>query len=110
MILRFRAIDKDIFEAIRSGKKKVETRANTSRYKNIKAGNVIKFVCGDESFEKGAEKVEVFENIDKLLEKYKPEDINPKITTKEALKTMYYNFPGYRGKIEQFGIIAFELK
>ena len=109
MVLRFRSTDSDIFEAIESGKKKVETRAATSKYKNVKLGDVLKFVCGEKSFEKKVAKTTVFKSIGALLRKYKPEEINPKIKTKKGLENMCYGFPGYREKIKKYGIVAFEL-
>ncbi len=51
IVFRFRTINKDIFEAIKSGKKKVETRAATEKYRNIKAGDTVKLVCENEQKE-----------------------------------------------------------
>lgn len=48
-MLRFRAINRDTFQAIRVGTKKVETRAATIKYRDIKVGDVITFVCGPRS-------------------------------------------------------------
>lgn len=110
MVLRFRSIDKDIFNALKNGKKKVETRAATKKYANVRPGEILKFICGRESFEKKVSKVLVFRNIGALLRKYKPKEINPEIKTKRALEYMYYGFSGYREKIKKHGIIAFELR
>lgn len=107
--LKFRAVNRDIFDAIRDGKKPVETRAATVKFRNIKAGDELEFVCGKDSFKKSVKHVEVFKSIRDLLKKYKLQDINPQISSKDELKEMYYSFPGYRKKIEKFGIIAFEL-
>lgn len=107
--LRFRAVNRDIFEAIRSGKKRVETRAATHKYNNVKAGDKIRLVCGKSSFQKSAKKVRVFKTIELLLQIYPVKDINPNISSKEELMKMYYSFPGYRQKIEQYGILAIEL-
>ena len=52
--IRFRAINKDIFDAIKSGKKKIETRAATVRCRNIKAGEGVLLVCGKGRFSKKA--------------------------------------------------------
>lgn len=107
--LRFRAVNRDIFEAIRSGRKKIETRAATARYRNIKAGDALRFVCGKDSFEKGAKKVQIFKSISLLLRKYQSQDINPFVKSDVELQKMYYSYPNYREKIKQFGIIAIEL-
>lgn len=107
--LKFRAVNRDIFEAIRSGKKPVETRAATVRYCDIKAGDMVEFICGKDKFTKQVKRVEIFKSIGGLLKKYKPRDINPAASSKEDLEKMYYSFPGYREKISKFGLIAFEV-
>lgn len=109
MFLKFNATNKDIFDCIKDGTKLVETRAATSKYKNVQAGEMVTFSCAGESFEKTIAKVTHFDSIDALLKTYKPENINPKLTTKEEIVKMYHSFPGYKEKIEQSGIIALEL-
>lgn len=108
--LKFRAENRDIFEAIKSGAKKVETRAATKKYEDIKVGDIVKLSCGGDSFEKLVTKVTIFPTIDALLETYTPQEINPKIDSAEKLTEMYYSFPGYREKIEKIGLVALELK
>lgn len=109
LILRFRAMNRNIFEAIREGKKKVETRAASARYRNIKAGDILRFVCGKDSFGKKVKKVKVFKSIPSLLQKYRANEINPIVHSQAELQKMYYSFPGYRDKIKRYGIIAIEL-
>lgn len=107
--LKFRAVNRDIFEAIRSGKKPVETRAATVKYAGIKAGDTVEFVCGKDKFTKPVKRAEIFKSISDLVKKYKPEEINPNIKTVDELEKMYYSFPGYKEKIEKVGLIAFEV-
>jgi ASC-1-like (ASCH) protein len=108
-ILRFRQIDRNIFEAIKNGEKTVETRAATVKYRNIAAGDIMSFVCGDECIEKNIESAEIFKDIDSLLQKHRLKDIGPYITNREHLIKMYYSFPGYKEKIAKFGLIALKL-
>lgn len=110
IILRFRKINKDILGAIRSGKKKVETRAATERYRNIKAGDTAKLICGKDSFEMKVKKATTFKSITAVLKKYKPETINPKTHTAKEARDMWYSFPGYKDKIRKYGLIAVELE
>ena len=110
MILRFRQINKDTFEAIRDGRKKIETRAATEKYKNIEIDEKIKFVCGGESFIRAVKKVYLFKTITALLKKFRVEQINPNIRSKKELRIMYESFPGYKEKIKKFGLTAIELK
>ena len=107
--LKFRATDKDIFGMIRSGQKKVETRAASIKYAGIKAGDTIVLSCGKEKFSKEVKKSTIFKDTDALLKKYKIKDIMPLLKSKEELEAAYYSFPAYKEKIKKFGIIAFEL-
>jgi ASC-1-like (ASCH) protein len=108
--LKFRAVNRDIFEAIRSGRKKVGTRSATKKYKKVKVGDKLMFVCKFKKFEKVVKKVTIFKTIRALVNKYKPSQINPCCKTEAELRDMYYTFPGYKDKIKKFGLIAFELK
>ncbi len=108
MLLVFNKINKDIFEMLRDGRKRIETRAATSKYKKIQAGDIMEFSCGHERFSRTVAKAMHFDSIESLLKKYKPEDINPILRTKEQITEMYYSFPGYKDKIEKEGIIAIE--
>lgn len=110
MILRFRTVNKDIFEAIASGRKKIETRAASSKYRNIKANDVVTLVCGSKRMNKTVKKAEHFSSIGAILKKYKPEAINPKTRTEKEAKDMWHSFPGYKEKIKEFGLIAITLK
>lgn len=109
-VLKFAEINKDIFEAIKIGRKKVETRAGTIKYKDIKAGDVLIMSCWGEKFEKEVKNVFHFVSTHDLLKKYTPEQISPKRHSEKELTEVYYSFPNYKEKIAEFGILAFELK
>ena len=108
--LKFREANRDIFEAIKSGIKKVETRAATEKYRGLKGGEKVKLICGTDTFQKEIVKVTIFASIEGLLKKYRPEEINPKVNSREELAQMFYSFPGYKEKIKQFGFVAIELE
>jgi len=107
--LPVRQTDRAIYDLIKSGKKKIETRVAGPKYQNIKDGDLIVFKCGKDSFERLAKKVRKFNSIDQMLKSYNFKDINPLVNTAEELKIMYNSFPGYTQKLEKYGIIAFEL-
>lgn len=109
-ILRFRSANRDIFEAIRNGRKKVETRAATERFRSIKAGDTIVFVCGKLKFEKKVKSTKIFKSVEAILKRYKPFQINPDTKTEKEIRTMYDSFHGYREKIKKYGLIAFEFR
>jgi ASC-1-like (ASCH) protein len=104
-ILRFRAVNRGIFEAIKSGKKKVETRAATERYRKIKKGDKVCLACGREKIIKQVVAARVFSTIATLLKKYRPSQINPKIKTEAELRKMCYG-----DKIKKYGLIAWQLE
>ena len=108
--LIFRSSDRDIFNAIKTGKKKIETRAATERFIKIKPGDFLKMVCGKDKFEKRVSKVKRFKTISEMLKIYKVKDINSFLNSTEELKKMYYSFPGYKDKIKKHGLIALELE
>jgi ASC-1-like (ASCH) protein len=105
----FRGADRNIFQAIKNGYKKIETRAATKKYKTIEAGDVFRFVCGDEILDKVIIGVTHFNSIAELVKKYKPKDINPGSHSVEDLQKMYDSFTGYTEDIPKYGIMAFEL-
>lgn len=109
-ILRVKAANRDIFTAIRSGRKKVETRAATARYRNVKVGDSVVFACGKSKLSKEVRKVRIFRTIRGLSRVYKPVAINPACRTVKELELMCFSFPGYREKLRKHGIIALELK
>ncbi|OHA04438.1 MAG: hypothetical protein A2934_00370 [Candidatus Sungbacteria bacterium RIFCSPLOWO2_01_FULL_47_10] len=109
-VLRFRAKNGDIFEAIRNGTKRVETRAASKKFRGIRAGDTLKLVCGKQSFEKKVKRVHLFRTIESLLRRYSVKAINPNVDSKEELVRLYYSFRGYRQAIKRYGLIAMELK
>lgn len=108
--LRFRESNRNIFNAIKTGKKKVETRAATERYRKIKVGDSLTFICGKSKINKIVSKVQIFKTIASLIKRFKPIQINPGTKTKQDLIKMYHSFPQYEEKLKKSGIIAFTLK
>ncbi len=107
--LRFRKADKIIFDQIKNGAKKVETRAATVKYKNMKTGDTLVLVCDGEKLERKIKKATIFATIDSMLRKYNIWDIMPGFSTKAELEKAYNSFPGYREKLRKCGLIALEL-
>lgn len=108
--LRFRAVDKNNFEDVRSGLKSVETRAASVKYQPIQKGDTLTFVCGKDRFSKTITKKMHFKSIDAMFKKIPFKKIMPDLDSEEESITRYYSYPNYREKIEKFGILAFELK
>jgi ASC-1-like (ASCH) protein len=108
-ILRFRTVNKDIWQAVKDGTKTVETRAATPRYQSIKVGDSLVFVCGSSRFEKIIYKTRLFKTPRAVARAYGTRKVHPGISTIKELGKMYLSFPGYAEKIDKYGIIAFEL-
>jgi len=108
--LVIRESDRDIFEAIKKGRKKMETRAATPKYREVEAGDELVFTCGGKKLSKCVLSARVFKTIGSLLKEYQVKDINPAFKTEKELKKMYQSFPGYAEKIKKYGLIALELE
>lgn len=109
-ILRFRAVNRDIFEQIRTGKKRVETRAASPSYRKISAGDELIFVCGQERFSTRVQRVRHFDSIESLLKQFTVNDIMPTLSTREELLASYHSYPHYRERLKLHGLLAFELE
>lgn len=108
--LRIRQVDKFVFDSIKDGRKTIETRAAIDRYREIKKGDVLVFVCGEEKLEKEIKKVAYFKSIDEMLKAVDFKKIMPFVDSIEKMKQVYYSFPGYREKIKKLGLMVFFLK
>ena len=103
-------INRDTFDFIRNGKKKIETRAGSVKYQNIQNGDTLIFSCAGKKFEKRIKKVFHFKSIKEMLKKYDPNTINPLTHSEKELTDVYYSYPNYKEKIAEFGLLAFELE
>ncbi|MFH1401753.1 MAG: ASCH domain-containing protein [Parcubacteria group bacterium] len=108
--LRFRAKNRDIFKAIKDGTKKVETRAATRKFRDIKKGDCLFLVCGKEKIKKRVKRVKIFKTIKDVLGKYRVGEIIPSAKSLADLEKICYSFPDYHKKIKKYGLIAFELE
>lgn len=106
-ILRFRAKDRGNFLEIKGGKKKIETRAATDKYRKILKGDTLVFTCGKERLEKKIKKVEIYRSLDAMFKAVNPKHIMPSVPTTTEMKKIYYSYPGYKEKLKEFGVIAF---
>lgn len=108
--LLFAEENRNTFEQVLCGRKKIETRAGNTEYEKIQKGDSIIFSCGSDSFEKKVINVTHFKSVEDLTSIYSPEQINSEIFTTQELIEKYHEFPGYRDRIAKFGILAFELE
>lgn len=108
--LIFRETDKDNFDRIKSGEKLIETRAGLPEYLQITDGDTLLFSCGENTTSKIVSKTHHFQNIAELIAEIGIEQIMPAGTSEIEAITKWNSFPGYPERIEQYGIIAWELR
>ncbi len=109
-ILRFRKIDKGIFDDIKKGLKTIETRAATVKFRTIRKGDILVFLCDGKKFNREVIEVKHFKNIDNMAKSLDIKKIMPQVSSLKEMKTVYYCFPGYQEKIKKFGLIAVRFK
>ena len=106
-VLRFRVKDRKNFKEIKNGLKVIETRAATERYKKIKAGDRLIFICGKTRLIKIIAKVKRFRSVGAMFRAINYAKIMPSAGSASGARKIYYSYPGYKEKIKKFGIIAF---
>lgn len=110
--IRFRVVNKDRFDEVKSGRKKYETRAATVKYQPMTVGDTITFVCGRARFKKRIVKKYHFKTAAAMLKKLPLRRIMPgaEIKTLADVKARYATYPDYPEKIKKYGLFAFELQ
>ena len=108
--IALRENDRDIFNEIANGLKTIETRAATIKYKNIKAGDKLEIVCGQDFIYKLVTRAERYPTIDMLLSELPLEKILPSALNREEAYKIFNSFSGNREKIAEYGIMAFILE
>ncbi len=108
-VLKIRAADKEIFEAIRKNKKTVETRVDSPAYQDIAVGDMLIFSCAGKKLSRPVKRIRKFKSIRAIAQIYPITAINPSVSTEAELRAMYYGFSGYKERIKKYGILAFEL-
>ena len=106
--LPFLEADRQTFELLQKGKKQIETRAGCPEYLRIREGDSIEFSCGNEKFIKKVKKISHYNHLDDLFAVYKPNEINPEVSSYEELRARYATFPGYEHRLKQYGILVFD--
>jgi ASC-1-like (ASCH) protein len=110
-LLRIRVSDRKLFfEIIKNGGKTIDTRAGTKKFQLIKAGDILKFVCGKESLERKVLKVYRFGTIEEMLKTLDLAKIMPFAKSMAETKKVWHSFPQYEEKIKKYGLLAFEMK
>jgi|SRR3989344_5459261 len=108
--LRFRAVDKDNFDEVKSGIKSIETRAGTIKYQPIAVGDTLTFICEKERLTKKVVKKFHWPSIDAMVEEVNFKSIMPLVESVDEMKKVYMSYPDYEKKIKEHGLLGFELE
>lgn len=104
--LVFRASDRAEFQTIADGRKTIETRAATPKYRKVAVGDELVIRCGTEEVTRVVKRVEIYFSIDELLAGVGLNNVMPLVENVEQAKQEWYSYPGYRDKIAQHGLVA----
>lgn len=107
--LRFRAVDKDNFDEVRTGVKSIETRAGTVKYQPMEVGDTLTFVCGDEKLVKKITKRYHWSSVDAMVAEINFKKVMPNVGSVVEMKKVYSSYPDYDQKIREHGLLGFEL-
>jgi ASC-1-like (ASCH) protein len=105
----FREVDRGKYNEVVQGLKTIETRAATIKFKDITVGDKLKFVCGKDAFEKSITGVKHYSSIDEMLAELPYKKILPSAKNRADVYKIYWGFPGYKAKIEKYGLMVFKL-
>ncbi len=108
--LKFRAVDRINFERIKNGRKAIETRAGSDRYLQVAAGDKLTITCGKQRITKTVKRAHHFKTIGALLKTLPLKKIMPDVQSEAEARKRWNSYPGYKDKIKERGIIAWELK
>lgn len=108
-ILKIRAVDKDIFVAIRDGVKTIETRAATPKYQNVKVGDELEIRCAKEKLVKVVKAIQHYDSVESIYHSADFSQVMPGVTTLDGAKQVLYAFPRNQAKIARYGLLAFYL-
>ncbi len=108
--LRFRAVDTSNFDDLEVGVKSIETRAGSKRYCQVNTGDQLTIVCGKERLIKIVKKAHYFKTLGALLKTLPLKKIMPHLNTDAEARKQWNSYPGYKDRIKEFGIVAWELK
>jgi ASC-1-like (ASCH) protein len=113
--LPVRAVDRAIFNAIKSGRKSIETRAlnnpkGARYYGDITRGDKVVVACGQSKCVKRVKRVAKYKSIAAMLRKEPYRKIDARFDSIAAAEKVYFAFPNYKERIKKFGLIAFELE
>ena len=111
-VLRIRAADRPIFDALVDGRKTIETRAGATgarSYTRAQPGDTLLFLCGPARLRRTVTRVAIYPSPAALAADEDVRRVLPWITSAADLAALYESFPGYPARIARHGLVAMEL-
>jgi ASC-1-like (ASCH) protein len=108
-MIRFERKDRISFDKIKSGEKPIETRAATVKYQAVTLGDELVFSCAGELFSRAVVKIHRWESVEEMAKEAPLRKVIPWADSLDEAKAVFASFPGYEEKIQEFGILGFEL-
>lgn len=97
------------FSLIRDGKKRVEGRKATPKWRKLKAGDVLVFTNGSEEFETMIDRIDRFDSLDAYLLGVGVEAALPGVSDLEKARKIYLQWSTLQ-EIAQWGFVGIWVK
>ena len=111
-VLRIRAADRPIFDALVDGRKTIETRAGSPgarSYTRVQPGDTLLFLCGPARLRRTVARVAIYPSPAALAVHEDVRRVMPWLADAADLAAVYESFPGYPKRISRHGLVAMEL-
>ena len=105
------SLQSQYFNAIKIGLKTVEGRPNSLKFKDLRSGDKISFICvsTNELIYCTVVAVRVHRSFYEMLQAHGLQNMLPGVTDIQQGVAVYENFPGYREKVKNNGAIAIKI-
>jgi ASC-1-like (ASCH) protein len=111
-VLRIRAADRPIFDALVDGRKTIETRAGSPgarSYTGVQPGDTLLFLCGPARLRRTVTRVAIYPSVAALAAHEDHRRVMPWLAHAAEMAAVYESFPGYTERIARHGLVAMEL-
>jgi len=100
------------FDFIKSGKKTIEGRINSDKFKDLKIGDKLIFTTDHTSEQLicVVKDFKTYPDFHSMLESEGIQNCLPGITDLQEAVNIYENLPGYKEKVKQFGALAIRIE
>ncbi len=100
------------FKNIVTGTKTIEGRCFTSRFRKINSGDILEFVCGDESILCHCIKIAIYDGFHEMISDIGINSCLPTLNSTDINDAVeyYHDFKNYKKKVDKNGVIAIHIK